>query len=96
LSTLAVDTTLPWGDVQLLLNVFLEGDAMYFQASGLTEEEHARVRAAEVEAKRKGEDHRLAGLMAVIGTGKVRTVHVGRRALERLQAWATAGGGKPA
>jgi hypothetical protein len=75
------------GQVEVKVNRFLRPDDLYFQADGLTTEEHAKIRAAEEEAKRQGEDHRRARLMATIETGKVRTIHCGPKMLEDLKSW---------
>lgn len=75
------------GSVEIKVNRFLRPDDLYFQADGITAEEHVKIRAAEEEAKRQGEDHRRARLMATIETGKVRTIHCGTKMLEDLKGW---------
>jgi hypothetical protein len=75
------------GEIEVRINRYLAPDDLYFQADGLTEEEHAKVRAAEEAAKRAGGDHKRARLMATIETGKVRVIHCGKRAAESLKKW---------
>jgi len=82
------------GQVRILVNKFIEPDALIAQPHGLTDAEHAAIRAAEDKAKREGGDHKLAGLMAMIETGKVDTIHCGSRAAAKLKAWCDAGGGR--
>jgi len=75
------------GGLEIKINRFLKPDDLYFEAQGLTTDEHAKVRAAEEEVKRAGGDHRRARLMATIETGKVRVVHCGSRAATELVKW---------
>lgn len=75
------------GQITILRNVFLRPDDIFFQADGITETEHATIRAAEEKAKREGGNHRRAALMATIATGKVHTVHCGARAAADLKVW---------